>query len=124
MGNQKALVNLLSTILLAGGIVLAAGSGFAEQRAEARADLQVDAASPVSNEAVDIAITATITTPSIETQSNLDMRDDGYDTSYLFGMTKGLANSTLVPGMKVIFFLVTIPLDIVFLPFAAIGGFF
>ena len=30
----------------------------------------------------------------------IDMRDDdqGYDSSYLFGMTKGVANSTMTPA--------------------------
>ena len=52
------------------------------------------------------------------------MRDDGYNSDYIFGMTKGVASSTLHPAIKPMCFLVTIPLDIVFLPFAAIGGFF
>lgn len=48
----------------------------------------------------------------------------GYDASYLFGLTRSVARSTIaVPG-KVPLFVLTIPLDIVLLPFAAIGGFF
>jgi hypothetical protein len=47
-----------------------------------------------------------------------------YNSGYLFGMTRGVAQSTLVPGLKVPLFVITVPLDIVFLPFAAIGGFF
>ena len=39
-------------------------------------------------------------------------------------MTKGLMNSTLEPALKPPLLLLTVPLDIVFLPFAAIGGFF
>ncbi len=67
---------------------------------------------------------STIDAPTIEVGSNLDMDDDGYNSDYIFGMTRGVADSTMVPAIKPIFFLVTIPLDIVFLPFAAIGGFF
>ena len=47
-----------------------------------------------------------------------------YNSSYLFGMTRGVANSTLVPAAKAPLFLLTVPLDIVLLPFEAIGGCF
>jgi hypothetical protein len=47
-----------------------------------------------------------------------------YNDSYLFGMTRGVANSTLVPAAKAPLFLLTVPLDLVLLPFAAIGGLF
>jgi hypothetical protein len=47
-----------------------------------------------------------------------------YDTTYLFGMTRGVTNSTIHPGAQIPLLVLTIPLDIVFLPFAAIGGFF
>jgi hypothetical protein len=48
----------------------------------------------------------------------------GYSTEYIFGMTKGVMRSTLVPALKPVVLLFTIPLDLAFLPFAAIGGFF
>ena len=47
-----------------------------------------------------------------------------YNDAYLFGMTRGVANSTLVPGLKAPLFVLTVPLDIVFLPFTAIAGCF
>jgi hypothetical protein len=47
-----------------------------------------------------------------------------YNDAYLFGMTRGVANSTLVPGVKAPLFLLTVPLDIVLLPFTAIAGCF
>lgn len=47
-----------------------------------------------------------------------------YNDSYLFGMTRGVADSTIAPAGKVPLFFLTVPLDIVFLPFAAIGGLF
>lgn len=47
-----------------------------------------------------------------------------YNDSYLFAMTRGVADSTLVPAAKVPLYLLTVPLDIVLLPFAAIGGMF
>ncbi len=53
-----------------------------------------------------------------------DEEHDLYTTDYLFGMTRGVAGSTMVPALKVPLFLFTIPLDLVFLPFEAIGGFF
>lgn len=54
----------------------------------------------------------------------MDMRDEGYNPAYIFGMTKGVANSTITPAIKPLFFLITVPLDIVTLPFSLIGGFF
>lgn len=47
-----------------------------------------------------------------------------YNSSYIFGMTRSVAGSTMVPAAKVPLFVLTVPLDIVFLPFAAIGGLF
>jgi hypothetical protein len=47
-----------------------------------------------------------------------------YSTDYFFAATRGVANSTMVPGVKAPLFILTVPLDIVCLPFAAIGGFF
>jgi hypothetical protein len=47
-----------------------------------------------------------------------------YNSSYIFGMTRSLAASTISPAGKAPLFVLTIPLDIVFLPFAAIGGLF
>ena len=47
-----------------------------------------------------------------------------YSTDYFFAATRGVANSTMVPGLKAPLFILTVPLDIVCLPFAAIGGFF
>lgn len=48
----------------------------------------------------------------------------GYNSDYLFGITRSVVNSTIVPAGKVPLFVLTVPLDIVLLPFAAIGGFF
>ena len=47
-----------------------------------------------------------------------------YNGSYIFGMTRGLADSTIAPAAKGPLFLFTVPLDIAFLPFAVIGGMF
>jgi hypothetical protein len=47
-----------------------------------------------------------------------------YNSSYIFGMTRGLAASTIHPAGKAPLFLLSIPLDLAFLPFTAIGGFF
>ena len=48
----------------------------------------------------------------------------GYNSDYLFGITRATVRSTIVPAAKVPLFLLTVPLDIALLPFAAIGGFF
>jgi hypothetical protein len=47
-----------------------------------------------------------------------------YNASYIFGLTRGVAQSTMVPAVKAPLFVLTVPLDIVLLPFAAIGGLF
>ena len=47
-----------------------------------------------------------------------------YNDSYLFAMTRGVSNSTMVPAAKAPLYLLTVPVDIVLLPFAAIGGLF
>ncbi len=47
-----------------------------------------------------------------------------YNGSYIFGMTRGVAGSTIAPAGKVPLFVLTVPLDIAFLPFALIGGLF
>jgi hypothetical protein len=47
-----------------------------------------------------------------------------YNGSYIFGMTRGVASSTIAPAGKVPLFVLTVPLDLAFLPFAAIGGLF
>jgi hypothetical protein len=47
-----------------------------------------------------------------------------YNGSYIFGLTRGVAGSTIEPAFKAPLFLFTVPLDIALLPFAAIGGLF
>ncbi len=61
--------------------------------------------------------------PFILAQDALNLEDDeGYSTEYIFGMSKGIMRSTLVPALKPFVLLFTIPLDLAFLPFAAIAG--
>ena len=52
------------------------------------------------------------------------VKEPWYNGSYIFGMTRGVANSTMAPAGKVPLFVLTVPLDIVCLPFALIGGLF
>jgi len=47
-----------------------------------------------------------------------------YNDRYIFGMTRGIADSTIHPAAKAPLFALVLPLDLVFLPFAVIGGFF
>jgi hypothetical protein len=47
----------------------------------------------------------------------------GYTSEYIFGMSKAIMRSTLTPALKPAVLILTVPLDLVFLPFAAIGGF-
>ena len=109
MKTRNSIVTVLCAALIAAGLALTARSpAYAETRAAA----------------ADTATEMTIDAPMIETRSALDMRDDEYNSEYIFGLTRGVAGSTMVPAIKPLMFLVTIPVDIVFLPFAAIGGFF
>lgn len=50
--------------------------------------------------------------------------ENSYNDEYIFGLTRGVADSTLHPAGKVLIFPITVPLDLVLLPFAALGGFF
>ena len=50
--------------------------------------------------------------------------DEIYTTVYLFGLSRLLARSNLVPAARVPLFLFTIPLDTALLPIALIAGFF
>ncbi len=47
-----------------------------------------------------------------------------YNNAYIFAATRGVADSAMMPVAKAPLFLLTVPLDIVLLPFAVIGGFF
>ena len=47
---------------------------------------------------------------------------EGYNSEYIFGMTKAVLNSTLHPALKPLTCLITVPLDLVGLPFAALLG--
>lgn len=47
-----------------------------------------------------------------------------YSTEYFFATTRAVADSTIVPAGRVPLFFLTIPIDTVFLPIAAIAGFF
>ena len=47
-----------------------------------------------------------------------------YNSDYLFGLSRSVANSFLEPAVKPFLFIVTVPLDIALLPIAAIGGLF
>jgi len=49
---------------------------------------------------------------------------DVYTTDYLFGITRAVSESTLVPAAQIPLFILTVPLDIAFLPMEAIAGFF
>jgi hypothetical protein len=63
--------------------------------------------------------------PYVMAYDKLDVEDrQGYTTQYMFSMSKAVTRSTLEPALKPAVLLFTIPLDLILLPFAAIGGFF
>ncbi len=47
-----------------------------------------------------------------------------YNDTYIFAITRCVANSTLAPAAQAPLYLLTVPVDLVLLPFAAIGGLF
>lgn len=47
-----------------------------------------------------------------------------YNGSYIFSLTRSVADSTIAPAGQVPLYVLTVPLDIAFLPFALIGGLF
>lgn len=49
---------------------------------------------------------------------------DAFNDEYVFGLTRGIADSALHPVAKIVLFPITVPLDIALLPFEVIGGFF
>ena len=70
-----------------------------------------------------------IPTQESEVDSALMLKDalvlesrEGYNSEYIFGMTKAILNSALHPAVKPMACVVTVPLDLVFLPFAALLG--
>ena len=48
----------------------------------------------------------------------------GYNSDYIFAFSRGLGDSPMHAAAKVPLFIFTIPLDVVLLPFAALGGLF
>ena len=63
--------------------------------------------------------------PLAMAQDSLDLEDHGgYSDEYVFAMTKGVMRSTLAPAVKPLALIFTVPLDLVTLPFALVGGLF
>lgn len=50
--------------------------------------------------------------------------ESSYNSSYIFALTRGVSDSTMHAAAKVPLFLLTVPLDLAFLPVASIAGFF
>ena len=62
--------------------------------------------------------------PHAMAADSLDLEDHGtYSGEYVFGMTKAVMRSTLTPALKPAALIFTIPLDLVTLPLAVVGGF-
>lgn len=111
----------IGTIFLAVSVIQAGSPVRAHAAAGAREMCRVQAASPVGQ----LLANAYPTQARHAYTQDLDMRDDtGYNTDYLFAMTKAVASGPITPFLKPLLFLLTVPLDIVTLPFTAIAGFF
>jgi len=61
--------------------------------------------------------------PALMLKDALVLEDrEGFNSEYIFGMTKAILNSTMHPAVKPMPCLVTVPLDLVFLPFTLLLG--
>lgn len=49
---------------------------------------------------------------------------NSFNDEYVFGLSRGVADSTMHPAMKILVFPITVPLDFLLLPFEVIGGLF
>ena len=49
---------------------------------------------------------------------------DAYDNQYVFAMSRGVADAAIAPYGKLPLYVLSVPLDLAFLPFALIGGLF
>jgi uncharacterized protein YceK len=51
-------------------------------------------------------------------------RKGSFNDEYVFGLTRGIADSDMHQAAKILVFPMTVPLDFVLLPFEVIGGLF
>jgi len=51
-------------------------------------------------------------------------RKGSFNDEYVFGLTRGIADSDMHPAAKILVFPMTVPFDFVLLPFEVIGGLF
>jgi len=78
---------------------------------------------PAPNATLAAPIEQTEAVPALMLQDALVLEErEGYNSEYIFGMTKAILNSTLHPALKPAVCIVTVPLDLAFLPFAALLG--
>jgi hypothetical protein len=120
---KRAQLGIAGTAGLALGVGLAlaaAAARAAEPQAPGRPQVLADASSGM--QAAPAGLPATVDRTAVA-PVELETHE-GYNASYIFGMTRGVAWSTISPALKPLLFVLTVPLDIVLLPFAAIGGLF
>jgi hypothetical protein len=111
----------IAATLLTATVLVASLPAPARAAASPRPMCRVAAASPVDQ----LLANAYPSQAKYAYNQGIDMRDDtGYNTDYLFAMTKAVASGPVTPFLKPLLFLFTVPLDIITLPFTAIAGFF
>jgi len=49
---------------------------------------------------------------------------DAFDNQYVFAMSRGVADAAIAPYGKLPLYVLSVPIDLAFLPFALIGGLF
>lgn len=122
-------VSVLSTLLIA-GLGLVAGA----ERAAADEAAVLEAAPAPAPEPILLAQDGGTTPRELEPAYPApdpgrpgpynDREREIWNGDYVFGITRSLVKSTIVPAGKAPLFILTVPLDVAFLPFALIGGFF
>jgi hypothetical protein len=104
--------------------LLAAGTAYAE-RPGADSDRQYAASATPAISNPPLAMMSSHHSRSTDpARSKAEIEAWHYNADYLFGLSRGTANSALLPAFKPFVFLVTIPLDLALLPIAAFGGLF
>lgn len=117
-GLRKANLSLMLLLILMGGPLQVSVAEAADPTPAGAEDVQAD------TQAHDAEVSQESTRLEPRYQPREPKEKSWYNGSYIFGMTRSVANTTIIPAGKVPLFFLTVPLDIVFLPFAMIGGLF
>lgn len=104
--------------------VIAAGAASADRQAGEPGSVQIASAALAMSYPAVARMSSHGAASTDPARSKAEIDAWHYNSSYLFGLSRGTANSALLPAFKPFVFLVTVPLDLALLPIAALGGLF